>query len=290
MKATITDLTQNVRSVVESRTAKALSATKSDVPLRLLMPGKMLRTRLAARLFAGSSSDPMSLQAACAATEVVHTASLCHDDVMDNSILRRSLPTLWQVSGPSGAVLVGDLLLCEAMDLLIPVENGRYLPLFLAKVREVVEAEAQQELCWRGRTVDAETCLRLARSKTGPLFAFVASVCGGDDEALCGLLEEVGYLIGTAYQLADDLLDVIGIEGEAGKTLKTDSARGKFTLPQVQDIGESITRQEIQELFRSAMDILSDYPEAQQALMDFLLHDLQPVLERQLGVDMRIVV
>lgn len=286
------DLVQTVRSLVESHATKALSATKASISAELLMPGKMLRTRLAARLSAvnSSSRDPESLQAVCAATELAHTASLCHDDVMDNSLVRRSAPTLWRASSPSGAILIGDLLLCEAVTIMLATTSGQYLPAFVAKVTEVVQAEAQQELLYRGKPVDTETCMQLARGKTGPLFAFTAAVCGGDDGELCGLLEEAGYRIGTAYQLADDLMDVLGTEDAAGKTLGTDSARGKVTLPQVGDSGMQITRQRVSELCTSSVKLLSEYPEMQNALRDFFLLDLQPVLQPHLDVDMGIAV
>ena len=256
------------------------------------MPGKMLRTRLAGRLCAGgwSSVNPATVQAACAATEMVHTASLCHDDVVDNSMIRRSLPTVWRTSSPSGAILIGDLLLCEAMDLLISTENGRYLTSFMGRLTEVVRAEIEQELVWRGRVADAETCLRLARGKTGPLFGFVAGVCGGGDEALCGLLEEAGYRIGTAYQIADDLLDILGTESSVGKTLGTDSVRGKLTLPQLDDGGGRVARENIGDLCTSAVELLKEFPKVQEGLMEFLLHDFRPVLDRGLGVDVGIAV
>ncbi len=234
--------------------------------------------------------NPATVQAACAATEMVHTASLCHDDVVDNSMIRRSLPTVWRTSSPSGAILIGDLLLCEAMDLLISTENGRYLTSFMGRLTEVVRAEIEQELVWRGSAADAETCLRLARGKTGPLFGFVAGVCGGDDGALCGLLEEAGYRIGTAYQIADDLLDILGTESTVGKTLGTDSVRGKLTLPQLDDDGWRVAQENIRDLCTSAVELLKEFPKVQEGLTEFLIHDFRPVLDRGLGVDVGIAV
>lgn len=281
-----------VRTLVERRVLGALPPEIIGIDPKVIMPGKMLRTRLAGSLYAGgwSSVNPATVQAACAATEMVHTASLCHDDVVDNSLIRRSLPTVWRTSSPSGAILIGDLLLCEAMDLLISTENGRYLTSFMGRLTEVVRAEIEQELVWRGCAADAETCLRLARGKTGPLFAFVAGVCGSDDEALCGLLEEAGYRIGTAYQIADDLLDILGTESIVGKTLGTDSVRGKLTLPQLDDDGGRVARENIGDLCTSAVEILRDFPKVQEGLKEFLIHDFGPVLDRGLGVDVGIAV
>jgi len=287
---TSSQFVQDVRRTVEGKIARAMSFTGDALSSELLEPGKMLRARLAARLLDASLVDESILQAACTATELVHTASLCHDDVVDNSLIRRSLPTLWRSAGASGAILVGDLLLCEAIDVLTDSGDGRLLSPFIRKIAEVVQAEAEQELRWRGNEVDAETCLRLARGKTGPLFAFVASVCGGGDGKLAGALEEAGYCTGAAYQLSDDLLDVLGTESDAGKTLGTDLARGKHTLPQVGVCGQDVARDNIARLCSAALACLDDYPAMRDALAEYLLKDLQAVWDQCPGVDMGIAV
>ena len=289
---TVEDFVSGVRLLAEGRILKALSQSTSGIDVKVMMPGKMLRTCLAGRLCTGGWSlvDRSVIESACVAVELVHTASLCHDDVVDNAMMRRAAPALWQVVGSCGAILIGDLLLCEAMDLVMGAEGGRHVRSFIAKVKEVVEAEARQELLWRGKQVDVETCLQLARGKTGPLFAFVAGTCGGEDEALCGLLEEAGYRIGTAYQLADDLVDILGTECTAGKTLGTDVMRGKFTLPQIGDAGERAARESIRDLCISAAELLNGYPKAREGLTEFLCHDLQPLLEQTLGVERGIAV
>ena len=272
----------DVRSLIARRLARAASLVDQVTDVASLLPGKMLRTRLVGRLTArvplGACEE--TLQNACAATEIVHTASLCHDDVIDNGMMRRGLPTLWQATSPSGAVLVGDLLLCEAMKLLVETDGGRHLPDFVQKMTEVIEAEAEQELLWRGQSIDHETCVRLARGKTGPLFAFSAQLCAGEDQTLAAALEEVGYCIGTAYQLADDVLDLVGSEEAAGKTLGTDRARGKFTLPRATGDG---VQPLISQLCRSALKHVGAYPQIRSGLDAFLSGDFEPTLARHLG-------
>jgi len=258
----------------------------------LLEPGKMLRTRLAARLAEEGAArlDPQTLASACAATEIIHTASLCHDDVIDNGRVRRGRPSFWRFTSPSAAVLVGDILLCDALHLLAGAEadpgrhgglplqvNGcRYLAALLEKTKEVCAAEAEQELTTRGGRPDDATLLRIARMKTGPLFAFVAMAAGGDDADLASALDEAGYCIGTAYQLADDLLDVCGNERSAGKTLGTDSLRRKFTLPQA---SPDAAREQVIAHCAAALDCLSLWPRAHRAVTLFLSCDLQPVFD-----------
>lgn len=244
------------------------------------MRGKMIRTRLAGRLLESDlvSAEWSDLVRLCAATEIVHTASLCHDDVIDNAATRRGSTALWQVTGAKGAILVGDRLFCDAMELVVDTAGGRFVPGFVAKVAEMIASESEQELALRGQRVDEQTCLRLARYKTGPLFAFVAGACGGQDEQLAAMLEEAGYRIGTAYQLADDLFDVVGSEDMTGKPPGGDARRKKFTLPQVGLGGREAARRRIVKLCSSALECLADRSGVCAAVERFVTQDLQPAL------------
>ncbi|HUS91602.1 MAG TPA: polyprenyl synthetase family protein [Phycisphaerae bacterium] len=282
-----------VRRTVAERISQSARAAGISADLGSLRPGKMLRVRLAGRLAAGAapvSVDSPLLRNACAATELFHAASLCHDDVIDHASVRRGRGAFWTVTSASGAVLFGDLLLCEALELLRQTDAGRALGPFMAKIQEVLRAETEQELVQRGRAVDTQTCLRLSRGKTGALFAFVAGACAGEDGPLRERLEEVGYCVGTAYQLADDLLDIDGSEKTAGKTLGTDSARGKITLPRVGEQGRKRTKQEIGKLCAGALRHLSGRPGLRDALRQFIVLDLQPVLERHQSVCVELAV
>ena len=239
----------------------------------------MLRTCLSARLAECDMvyANIEKLVSACFATELVHTASLCHDDVIDNGLIRRGQTTLWKITGASNAVLIGDLLLCEAIDVLLNVDGGRYIRPFVSKVKEVCTTEIEQEIVLRGGQPDEHTCMRLARGKTGPLFAFVGLVYGGNDLSLSSALEDAGYRIGTAYQLADDLLDIVGDERLSGKTLGSDSRRRKFTLPQSSIITRNKICEKISELCLSALDYLNEWPRVQRNLEKFFESDLQLV-------------
>jgi len=258
-----------------------LSALTSLAEARDLLGGKMLRSRLAGRLMlsGAGSCEPGLIERAAAAVELVHTASLCHDDVIDNALLRRATPTFWCRTSSSGAVLVGDILLCEAMNLLIETENHSLLVAFMDKVTQVCLTEARQELVYRGRQVDEETCLALARGKTGALFALAGEACariGSDESAAFG---QAGYCLGTAYQLADDLLDVVGNEKQVGKTLGTDGERNKFTLPQMEPDGAELSIRHVRRLCGEAAAVVDAWPAARQAVEDFLARDFSPVLE-----------
>ena len=144
-------------------------------------------------------------------------------------------------------------------------------------------AEAKGELMLRGTILDEPTCLDMARGKTGPLFAFVAGVCGRKDRDLADALEESGYLIGTAYQLADDLLDCIGNEDIAGKTLGTDQRRGKFTLA---DDDRDVLYRQIHTLFESAVRQLAEWTHAEDAIRRYLVEDIQPLFQQLFNQDL----
>lgn len=272
------DVVSDTRRLVMERLGKCASALGLPAQWTQLMPGKMLRTRWAGRLAESGELQvsPGTIAAACAATEMAHTASLCHDDVIDGGFLRRQQPTLWRVMGPSAAILIGDLLLCEAMDVLGSVENGALVGPFVSKLREVCAAELEQDLGSRGKVLEESACLRLARGKSGPFFAFAGYACGGAQPDLRAALEEAGYRIGTLYQIADDLLDVIG-GAEAGKTLGTDAALRKFTLPQMVPAGPARTRERIRALRDAALDGMQAWPPMRIALSQFFQQDLQPV-------------
>jgi farnesyl diphosphate synthase len=151
---------------------------------------------------------------------------------------------------------------------------------FADKVGEVAAAEAEQESAPAAPGPDERACLRLARGKTGPLFAFSAWAGGGTDGECRAACSRAGYRIGTAYQLADDLLDVVGREEAAGKTLGTDARLGKVTLPAVAPDGLERTRAQVHDLCEAARAVLSPWPGAQAAVADFLAFDLQPVFDR----------
>jgi len=244
--------------------------------------GKMLRARLTLRVGPAAGADYSSLLRAAAAVELIHAASLLHDDVIDGGFLRRGAPSFWVEKGIPAAILLGDLLLFKALELVTPVENGRLLPVIIKLTGEVCEAESEQELVTRGKAAEWNDCVSIARRKTGGLFAFAAHAAGGCNHELCNALQEAGYLIGTAYQLADDILDARGDAEAAGKTLGQDVARDKNTAATVKPDGEPIRY--IQQLCEDARGHLAAWPMIQAAWDDYMSRDLRPALETSLGV------
>jgi geranylgeranyl pyrophosphate synthase len=261
-----------------------------DALLASLLPGKMLRTQFGAvlSLACGHPAGADVLVRACAAVELVHTGTLCHDDVIDQALIRRSCPTLWRTAGAPTAVLIGDWFLCSSLEIIMQAADGLYAGAFLAKVREVCATEIAQELVHRGRRLDEATCLQLARGKTGPLFAFVGQVCAGGDRILAAAMQEAGYQIGTAYQLLDDLLDCHGAEPVAGKTLGTDALRSKDTMAQHGPTGPTITMDHVQRLCASALEQVSPWPAVRGALAGFLREHLLVAVQTPLVHERRV--
>jgi geranylgeranyl pyrophosphate synthase len=274
---------QEVRALMaRSLGETALSRLAGDSH-QWLGSGKMLRSRLCLRLGEALGTPLPSLLHACAAVEMIHAASLLHDDVIDGGFIRRNLPTFWVERGVSGAILVGDLMLFKALDLLGNVENGRLVHALVRMTGEVCDAETEQELVLRGKTPTWPNCVAIARRKTGALFAFAAFAAAGPEADLAGVMQESGYAVGTAYQLADDILDVSGLEDEAGKTLGTDEARMKTTAASAAATTGVDPVAYIDDLCEQAESALTPWPVAHRAWRQFVDEDFRPSIERPLA-------
>lgn len=270
---------ERVAELIAARLAPVAALTGLG-DLANLQGGKMLRSRLAGRLLlaGGGGAEPELVQRAAAAVEMVHTASLCHDDVIDSAVLRRNAPSLWRRTGASAAVLIGDILLCEAMNLLLEIRNHSLLTAFMSSVNQVCQTEARQELVYRGRQIDVATCLELAEGKTGALFAFAAGAAAPADTDSAAALSLAGLRLGTAYQLADDLIDVVGSEAEVGKTLGTDGQREKYTLPQIETGGVDAAVGHVRRLCAEAIEAVGECQAAREAIEEYLARDMGSVL------------
>lgn len=242
--------------------------------------GKRLRSRLAYRVGNATGVQPRLLEFGSAAVEMIHTASLLHDDVIDGGVLRRGMPTFWVEKGSAGAILLGDLLLFKAIDLICQVAGGRYTHDLVRLTGEVCEAESEQELLLDGSDSRLELCQSIARRKTGALFAFAAMLGGNGDAHREASLKEAGYLLGTVYQLADDILDTRGEDAGSGKTLGTDAARG---IVSAAHLDEPRLRAHLHTLMKEAIDCLDGDPQAQRGIENYLEQDLCPALTRLMG-------
>jgi geranylgeranyl pyrophosphate synthase len=242
--------------------------------------GKMLRSRLAFRVGQATGTDPNLLVYGSAAVEMIHTASLLHDDVIDGGVLRRGMPTFWVEKGSAGAILLGDLLLFKAIDLICRVADGRYTHVLVKLTGEVCEAESEQELLFNGSDSRLELCQSIARRKTGALFAFAAMIAGDGDPQRVASLKESGYLLGTVYQLADDILDTHTGDKRSGKTLGTDAARGIVSAAL---LDEDKLRNYLKQLLTQSTGVLDGDEDAMEGVQTYIREDLQPALTQLIG-------
>ena len=196
--------------------------------------GKRLRPLLAL-LAAGASgrinSDHVDL---AVIVELIHIATLVHDDVMDEAVRRRAQPTANARWGNSLSVLLGDCLFAHALTLSTNFENadiGRAIARTATTVcsGEMIQTQRRFDL-----NLTVQDYLRIVEMKTGSLFSAAAELAAVISEAEPNVVETFktfGVQVGTAYQIYDDCIDLAGNESVTGKTLGTDLRKGKFTLP-----------------------------------------------------------
>jgi len=178
----------------------------------------------------------------------------------------------------SGAILLGDLLVCQSLQLLQGIDDGRLGTLLVRLAGEMCDAEVEQELVTRGSAKDWAASVSIARRKTGSLFAFAATAAEGADEVRAAALLEAGYRIGTAYQLADDLLDACGKDVADGKDLGKDARKGKTTAMSASGGSIDTVRQCIRDCCASSLTMLAPWPATQYAWNEYLQTDFSPVV------------
>ena len=169
-----------------------------------------------------------------AAVEFIHTATLLHDDVIDESNMRRGQETANAIWGNEASVLVGDFLFARAFELMVETGNITVLGRLSNASARITEGEIQQMMIAGNPATDIDDYLSVIIGKTAELFAAAAEAGGmfahGDD-ALNTALKDYGMALGIAFQITDDALDYAADEGTLGKTVGDDFNEGKTTLP-----------------------------------------------------------
>jgi octaprenyl-diphosphate synthase len=169
-----------------------------------------------------------------AVVEFIHTATLLHDDVVDESTLRRGRATANESFGNPASVLVGDFLYSRAFQMMLDAGQMRVMEILADATNVIAEGEVLQLMNMHDPSLDEASYLRVIRSKTAKLFeasARLGAVLAGADAAIEEACATYGQALGTAFQVIDDLLDYDGDSGEMGKNLGDDLREGKATLP-----------------------------------------------------------
>ena len=169
-----------------------------------------------------------------AVVEFIHTATLLHDDVVDESSLRRGRDTANAVFGNPASVLVGDFLYSRAFQIMVGVGSMRVMQVLADATNIIAEGEVLQLMNCRNADIAVDDYLQVIRYKTAKLFEAagrLGAILGNASPEIEEAMAAYGIHIGTAFQLIDDVLDYSGEEAETGKHLGDDLAEGKPTLP-----------------------------------------------------------
>lgn len=196
--------------------------------------GKRLRPVLLLLVARALGYEGKSHHELAAVVEFIHTATLLHDDVVDESSLRRGRSTANAMFGNAAAVLVGDFLYSRSFQMMVEVDDMRVQRVLADATNVIAEGEVLQLLNIHNADVSVEQYLQVINFKTAKLFeaaARLGAILGGLDEIGQEQLAAFGRHIGTAFQLIDDVLDYSGDEEATGKHLGDDLAEGKPTLP-----------------------------------------------------------
>ena len=231
--------------------------------------GKRLRPMLlllAARALGHQGADAHQL---AAVVEFIHTSTLLHDDVVDESDLRRGRSTANAVWGNAASVLVGDFLYSRSFQLMVELDSMDVQRILADTTNRIAEGEVLQLLHVRNPDVDEAAYLRVIERKTAVLFAAatrLGALLAGADAGTQERMHEYGLALGHAFQIADDVLDYSADEAALGKHLGDDLAEGKATLPLIHAMANSdaATRERLRAIIeQGAADAL---PEAVAAI------------------------
>jgi geranylgeranyl pyrophosphate synthase len=217
-----------------------LSGGKGIRPALTLLSGKLYHYDLGLLL-------PMAT-----AVELMHTATLVHDDAIDNSPLRRGQPTINRLWGEDRAVLLGDYLFAKAGEFAAATGNLRVIRLFSQTLQIISRGELAQTFDAFKLEQTRDHYLERISSKTASLFSLATesgAVLSQAPEESTRILKEYGYNLGIAFQVVDDILDFTGTEKEMGKPIGSDLAQGTLTLPAMLLLESYPKNNPVEELF-----------------------------------------
>ena len=232
--APVADDMKRVDAIIRARLSSEVALINDIGGYIVSAGGKRLRPALVlliARALGCRTNEPELL---AATIEFIHTATLLHDDVVDESGLRRGRKTANAVWGNAGAVLSGDFLYSRAFQMMVDTRRMSVMRVMADTTNAIAEGEVLQLINCGDPDVGEERSLRVIELKTARLFEAgtrLGAISAEADEATQTRMAEYGHKLGLAFQLMDDLLDYIADPKLSGKNLGTDLAEGKPTLP-----------------------------------------------------------
>ncbi len=225
---------QAVDAVIEQRLDSSVPLVGQVSTYIITAGGKRLRPVLLLLMCGAIGYKEPNRLAMAAVVEFIHTATLLHDDVVDESTLRRGRPTANESFGNPASVLVGDFLYSRAFQMMVETDNMRVLATLAEATNVIAEGEVMQLMNMHDASLTPEAYLHVIESKTAKLFeasSRLAAILSGADASIEQACAAYGAALGTAFQLIDDVLDYAGDAAEMGKNLGDDLREGKTTLP-----------------------------------------------------------
>ena len=244
-----------VDSVIRERLASRVALINQIATYIVSAGGKRIRPRLVLLFAEALGFDGPARHELAATVEFIHTATLLHDDVVDESSLRRGRATSNAIFGNAASVLVGDFLYSRAFQMMVSVGRPRVLEVLADATNVIAEGEVLQLMNMHDPDLTVEDYLQVIRFKTAKLFeasARLGAVLAGAERSLEDRCADFGRALGTAFQLVDDLLDYEGNSAELGKNVGDDLREGKPTLPLL--VAMQRASAEDRELIRGAIE------------------------------------
>jgi octaprenyl-diphosphate synthase len=232
--ALIADDMREVDIVIAQRLTTSVPLIAQISQYIIAAGGKRLRPALLLLIAGALGHQGRDKYILAAVVELIHTATLLHDDVVDESTLRRGRATANETFGNPASVLVGDFLHTRSFQMMVEVGSMRVLQILSDATNVIAEGEVQQLINTHDASLDETGYLHVIRSKTAQLFeasAQLAAVLAGASPQVEQACAAYGQALGTAFQIIDDVLDYTGNTQEMGKNLGDDLREGKCTLP-----------------------------------------------------------
>ncbi|WP_332878139.1 octaprenyl diphosphate synthase [Massilia sp. S19_KUP03_FR1] len=223
-----------VNRVIRQRLHSEVSLVNQIAEYIISAGGKRIRPVLVLLLANAHGYEGVAHHELAATVEFIHTATLLHDDVVDESSMRRGRQTANALFGNAASVLVGDFLYSRSFQMMVGLNDMRVQQILSDATNVIAEGEVLQLLNMHDPDVTEESYLNVIRSKTAKLFeaaAQLGALVAGAGEAHIEAAGEYGRSLGTAFQLIDDVLDYAGDALEIGKNVGDDLREGKPTLP-----------------------------------------------------------
>jgi octaprenyl-diphosphate synthase len=234
MLAPVADDMRRVDQLIGERLESDVALVRQVAQYIVAAGGKRLRPALLLLACGALGYRGEARLTLAAVVEFIHTATLLHDDVVDESQLRRGMRTANAAFGNAASVLVGDFLYSRAFQMMVEVDDMRVMRLLAEATNTIAAGEVMQLMGSHDPEVDEARYLEVIRRKTAKLFeaaARLGAVLARSSRPIETGLARYGAHVGTAFQLIDDVLDYSGDEAAIGKSLGDDLAEGKPTLP-----------------------------------------------------------